>query len=476
MTQRREDKLVRRAVLRQLRRALVGALGMGVIAVVFAIASHREAAFTMLALGVITAGARYLGRAIVHQRDPDHNRHPMIRKQVRSDIRLGLAGIGIGAILALLATFIDAPFAVPLLALLLVAGLHQRGRVAGHEMVKLEEHHEIDSGTDLVSASEPVRLWKERAKTAPNAIGAETVPRMVRRRTPKGQISFFLNRTLTLLVVIWAGYAGMAFAEVVHLAAPDLPSLPLLPSETGIGPGSESIQGEVIDPPPPTYADLCPALPDPLAIPYGLGELFRSIGGVYGGCGGPASQVAPATWISSGDCGNELRSLAVRGEGHDAVLLFGAAATFALASAQAGTLRYAETGEPSGGEVDVVATSDGNHVFVRSSARLRNLTKDPEHCTEVEEIPGAFVHLEPSLAQLWANYMSEDSGWLWPVATSFQTFTFSLFPGADPSASGECTSELACSFESASGRNLLEGVGAVSIAELKPLYPTPSPE
>ncbi len=473
MAKRREDARVRRAVLRQLRRALVAALATGILAVAFAIISHRELALVAFALGVVATGVRYLGRAIVHYRDPDHGRHRDLRAQVRSDIHLGWAWIGIGVALALLTTVIDAPFAVPLLALLLVAALHQRAWVAGHTMVTLEEFHTIDSGTDRVSSSEAVRLWKERSKTAPNVIGAETVPRMVQRRTPKGQISFFLNRTLSLLVVIWACYAGLAFAEVVHLAAPNLPSLPPLAPKLGIDPGSAPIQMEV-DSPPPTYADLCPRLPDPLMISHGLGELFRSVGGVYAGCGGPASQVAPATWISSGNCGNDLRSLAVSGEGHDAVLLFGAAAAFALTSAKAGVLRYAETGEPPGGEVDVVATSDGNHVFVRSSARLRNLTEDPRRCTEVEEVPGAFVHLEPSLAQLWANHMSEGGGWLWPAAASSRAFTFSLIPGADSSASGECTTELSCSFESVSGRSVLEGLGAVSIAGLRPLYPSPS--
>lgn len=472
---RREDRRVRRVMLRQLRHALFVALGTGIIAVVFAIVSHREIALVVLALGVVATGVRYLGRAMVHQRDPDHNRPRDIRTQVRSDIRFSCAWIGIGAVLALLAMVIDAPFAIPLLALLLVPGLHQRARVAGHEMVGLEALHLIGSGTDRISSSETLRLWEERSKTAPNAIGAEAVPRLVRRRTPKGQISFFLNRTLTLLVVIWAGYAGLAVAEVVHLAAPDLSSLPLLSPVPGTGRGSVQAQVEIVVPPPPTYADLCPNLPDPLTIPHGLGELFRSVGGVYAGCGGPASLVAPATWISSGSCGDELRSLAVAGEGHDAVLLFGAAAIFALASAKAGTLRYAEIGEPSGGEVDVVATSDGNHVFVRSSARLRNLTQDPKHCTEVEEVPGSFVHLEPSLAQLWTNHMGEGDGWLWPTATSFRTFTFSPFPGADSSASGECTTEFSCSFESFSGRDVLEGVGAVSVAELKPLYPPSSP-
>jgi hypothetical protein len=477
VTKRGEGRQASRTVLRRLRRAWIAALAAGVIALVFAIVSHREAALLVLALGVAITGVRYLGRAMVHRRDPDHYRHGDIREQVCSDIRLGCAGIGIGAFLALLATVIDAPFAVSLLALPLVAGLHQRGRVAGHKMVKLEKLHEIGSGTDRVSSSEPVKLWEERSITAPNAIGAETVPRLVRRRTPPGQISFFLNRTLSLLVVIWACYASLAFAEVVHFAAPDLPPLPLFSpgSGAGAGPGGVPIQPEILDPPPPTYADLCPDLPDPLTIPHGLGELFRSVGGVYAGCGGPASQVAPATWISSGNCGDDLRSLAVAGEEHDAVLLFGAAAAFALVSAQAGTLRYAEAGEPSGGEVDVVATSDGNHVFIRSSARLRDLTEDPQGCTEVEEVPGAFVHLEPSLAQLWADHMGEGGGWLWPAATSSRTFTFSLFPGADPSASGECITELSCSFESVSGRSVLEGAGAVTVAGLGPLYPTRSP-
>jgi hypothetical protein len=168
-----------------------------------------------------------------------------------------------------------------------------------------------------------------------------------------------------------------------------------------------------------TYAELCPALRNPLAIGHGLGELFRRAGAVKAGCGKreEAEIGVAGVFVAEGICSGRLRSLAVSSPDYSPVLLYGEAATFAQEAAETGQLLFVDGAEPGSGEVDVIGTTAGNYVFARSSPYLRGTDEGARRCSEVRGTARPFAELVPPAAELWLQHV-ELLGWAWPVERS----------------------------------------------------------
>lgn len=466
-----------RAVLRLLYRTFVAMLASGLSTLVLAVLHFR--AVTVLALSglVVVSGLLYLLRAVLHRLDHEYD-DPEIRSLVKAEMRFARTWIGVGTLLGIVSAAVDEPLLVPLFGAGITWTLYLHGWVAGDVIVRREKRLGIAGGSAWLEDRPWVRRWLERSESGPLLIGARSIPCLVGRKRPVGEISIYLTCTLLMIACVSTAYAGLAIAEVVIAVEPDIgqhagASPEPVDSAIDKAIAQPSDNDETATPPPPSYAELCPYLPDPLDVGAGLGELFRHDGAVYAGCGGPALQVAVSTWTAAGLCGGNLRSVGVVGEGREPVLLYGAPAQFAREAGREGTLLYAEAGKPPGGEVDVVATEQGTYFFVRSSPRLRQRNEGPRRCTEVEAVPDAFTRLPPPLTELWLEHLRERTEWLWPAAGSAPgTFSFSPYPGAEPVASAECASDLACHFESAAGRRTLEGVASASLAEFEPYYPS----
>lgn len=227
----------------------------------------------------------------------------------------------------------------------------------------------------------------------------------------------------------------------------------------------------------PDYADLCPALPDPLEISHGLGPLFRRDGAVEAGCGGPAENVAGNgdVWFSLGMCEGTLRSLAVSATatGGEPVLLYGEPAQFAWEAARTGELRSAEVAKPGSGDLDIVTTVDGSYVFARSSPSLRARSKKAKECAEIDEVARPFVMLPPPLAGLWFQDVIE-SGWTWPLSKADEPEKFVFFDEdlGVLEASGGCRGYGSCYFDPEEApRRWSTGAAAVSLAGLSEFMP-----
>jgi hypothetical protein len=223
------------------------------------------------------------------------------------------------------------------------------------------------------------------------------------------------------------------------------------------------------------YADLCKELPDPRRIGHELGPLFEHDGAVEAGCGGPAENVGKteSVWISVGICEGRLRSLAVAGEGHEPVLLYGTPAKFALHAAEEEELRYAESAEPGSGDVDIVTTEDGSYVFARSTQSASSRSAEALRCGEIDEVAQPFTRLPPPIAELWFQEMPE-TGWTWPLPGREESAEFS-FLDEDPVglvASAGCREETICYFDvDRGGRRWFSGPAVVSMVDLSEYMP-----
>lgn len=342
--------------------------------------------------------------------------------------------IGAGAVLVALGTLSDSPVILPLFGTAVCWALHRRADVLA-----------VRQGRHLQAAKRPIRV---------GALATAFV-------------------AIPLLLVSYTGfaYAGMAAVEFYKHSEP--------PSG---GEGSGSDEGESAspsdpddeEPAPPSYAELCPELPDPQRIGYGLGGLFEHDGAVAAGCGGPAERVGGSTWVSAGFCGSELRSLAVVGEGREPVLIYGAPARFAWAEAQTGELRFAEAGKPGGGEVVIVGTSGGTSAFARSSPALNPGRGDAVRCGEVDEVARAFAELAPPLTKLWLERMGSEQEWVWPESSEGTPDV--VFETSDRlPVYGSCESPLLCRIDGPGTHEVGEGVANVTLAELG-MYAPPEPE
>jgi hypothetical protein len=213
-----------------------------------------------------------------------------------------------------------------------------------------------------------------------------------------------------------------------------------------------------------SYAELCPLLPDPQEIGYGLGDLFEHDGAVEAGCGEAAQRVGDATWVSPGFCGTELRSLGVVGEGREPLLLYGAPARAAWREARDRNLRFAEASELAGGEVALLGLSTGTTAFTRSSPALQPGHRDARRCEEIDEVARPFVKLTSPLPRLWLDYMAAENEWIWPETSKKGDVIFTASDGVP--AYGSCI-RFVCRLDGPGLHRSLEGIDTVRLDQLE---------
>jgi hypothetical protein len=432
----------------------------------------------VLAIVVVATGFLHLGRAVVHRNDPAYSDHPETLELVRGDLRFAYGWIGTGAVLGLVAVIVPSHLVVSLVGAFTTLTIYVYGISRGGDIVHAEQELGLPGGSATVEATDSVRRWNRRAGSAPDLPGTRWFKSLWGDKTPAGHVSAYLTATLYALALTSAGYAGMATAEVAsrvveHVKARAVQTPPAH-STDGSRRSSSSDAGPL---PVLPYSRHCPALPDPLKIGHGLGELFKRDGAVQAGCGEPAIRGSRSgnVWIAPGRCDDHLRSLAVSVDGTGA-MLYGTPAKFAWHVGRAGLLRYVQVGQPAGGDAAIVATPAGADVFVRSSPSIRAPRRVATRCTEVDDVARPFVHLAPPLAELWLRLLRR-SGWAWPlrevVAGSDSSVSFVDHTTHKTVARGGCTGGRICHLDSSNGRWFSAAAAMITIADLAPHMPPP---
>ncbi len=433
------------------------------IYVLLLLATYGQGAAVCAGLLGILAGVWEWFRGVSRLRKDDYL---PIRKGVRREVGLARAQIGSGAILVGAAWLLPPSivvatgFAVTALLLLVSAAISAR-------LSEEEEERDLLKLT-LALECELIARWAKIASRVRSIPGFRWIPEVAHREGPREHVSVLRTLSLWILFVGCCMYLLTGIALGVSAVSPPIPRLNL----PGIGvvplvpdlPGGEG-QAE----PPPTYADLCPDLPDPRSIGHRLGGLFRHDGAIKAGCGSEPLRIPETgTWASPGLCEDELRSLAVSSPGREPAIIFGSPAKFAWAAAQAGTLVALEVAAPNDGDVYLIVTRRGTYGFARPTRTLEKGRDNPLSCDEVGGRARSFARLEPAMVGLWAELMRRRAEWSWPKPGSGEPgeieFTDSL--GASVVATGRCDRPESCSLVVEGKTWPWEGSGFVSLAEL----------
>jgi hypothetical protein len=276
---------------------------------------------------------------------------------------------------------------------------------------------------------------------------------------------------VAVIGIMFVAYSGLAVALI-------LSGSPRQRAEGGEPPDSIGEDGGVVEASEPelTYAELCPALPNPLEIGHDLGELFERIGAVKAGCGTDAIRVGTTgTWVSAGMCVGQRTAVAVSSPSHKVVMLYGEAAEFAWAAAMDGHLASVEVASPNGGDVVLVETmGNGTTAFVRSTQNAVPGNPDARRCNEVGGEPEPFARLEPPLVALWQKLLERTAAWSWPAAENGESIIF--VSSNDVAGEGWCESEYTCSLESEERTETYDGIAYVNLADLAPYIPPEEPQ
>lgn len=470
MVPRTERGLLRHWGAKLLAAGVRAALSSGLLSVLLSLLDLRNAILPLLGAFVFASGLMYLGRALAHRADPSYA-NPEVADLVSSDLNFGYSWVAFGLLLILLGLWIRLPVAVPFIGATICWGLYMHGWTAGDKMVRREKRLRIAGGSKWVEETDPVRLIRRRSKTGPLLLGARHLPKAFGRKRPRGQLSLFLSITLLFVGYTGLAYGGIAAVDLLRDAVGHHGSAgrDRLDDEASTGkedaPSSDSTQ--------PSYADLCPQLPDPQDIEMELGDLFEYDGAVAAGCGQPAIEVGTSTWVSPGYCGPELRSLAVVGEGRDPVLLYGTPARFAWEKGLDGELLYAEAKDPAGGEVVLVATGRGSFTFTRSSPTLDRGSEIAVRCQDVDEVPRPFAELPPPLTYLWVERMNEMQAWAWPEPVSGSD-QIEISSPSGGSVYGSCDGDFRCQLGGPTDIPPSEATALVTLADM-PYMPNPLP-
>jgi len=324
---------------------------------------------SLAAAAVLLSGLLRLQHAESSRGRRSYRRHRWVRERVRLGRNLALWWSTSGAALLALALVVDCPLGIALLGLLVTLAILARSRKIATAWM---------TGGLLVAVT--------MVFCAACAFGLVVTAEVTQKFAPPAQ------RQATARPPLGVQDARNATASPPSVVAPSA----------------------AVTLPPPDYADLCPRLPDPMAIGHGLGELFRRDGAVEAGCGGRAWNPPgiPSVWVAAGLCSGELRSFAVATGGH-ASLLYDEPARFARQMAAAGQLLFAEAAKAGGGEVIAIGTGAGTYFFARSSPSIRPDLADARDCTEVGGVARPFVTVTPAHVQSWLRYL-ELEGWTWP--------------------------------------------------------------
>jgi hypothetical protein len=455
------------------------ALGSSAVSV----AVDTTGALLVLAVLVAVSGLFHLGRAIVHGRDPVYAAAET-RPIVLAELRFASCWIGAGIALGAVTVAGWSPIGIGLAGSAATLAIYVYGVAKGADMAAAEQALGLPGGSATVEASARVQRWTGRARRAPRLPGTTWFCGLWGRKQPIGEISAYLTYTLLVVACLFTSYAGLSvarFAGEIRPKASVAAHRGTAPRTTGREP---STTGPRTSPPgnpagvetfPPSYAASCPQLPDPFRIGHGLGTLFYHDGAVQAGCGGSASagNASAAVWVSQGTCGVDLRSLGVAGGGHTPVLLYGAAARFALMQNLRGDLFYAESARPAV-DLYVVATTEGTFLFVRVAPSIRVGTGTPLACEDVNDVARPFSVLPPPLAELWFQH-TRQHGWAWPVIVgSSRSWALDFLDARTGQivARGICSSDASCELTGPGVNWTFQGAATVTLADLHPYLPT----
>jgi hypothetical protein len=223
----------------------------------------------------------------------------------------------------------------------------------------------------------------------------------------------------------------------------------------------------------PTYAELCPHLPDPRKIGHGLGQLFEEDDAIKAGCGTSAFQVPETTtWVAAGLCVGELRSVAVSSPNLPPVITYGQASEFIWAEAQAGELVAVEAASPGDGDVVLVETRRGTYGFARSKRSAVSGNPRARSCNRVGGVAEPFARIPPPLLVLWAELIHDDATWYWPTYDQDGETESVAFISTEGVDQGECSTDDLCSLDVSGTERTREGGEFTKLAALSEYMPT----
>jgi hypothetical protein len=290
---------------------------------------------------------------------------------------------------------------------------------------------------------------------------------------PSEHVSVLRMGSLLLLLGACCCYLFTGLALGAEALMP-LPRLALPQILEAVVSGSGSSSKEETPDEEPTYAQLCPELPDPRAVGHDLGPLFRHDGAIKAGCATTPMRVeGTATWVAPGLCENKLRSLGVSAPGYSPAIIYGTPAAVALSDAEQGSLVALEVSEPNEGDVYLLVTQIGTFAYVRPTRSLTGEDRDPRSCADVSGVARSFAKLEPVMVVLWLQLMQERREWVWPqpVAGKPERLTFTDHLDVAVVGEGSCAGPENCWLSSVSGKSEQGGSGFVSMLELAPYMP-----
>lgn len=434
-----------------------------------------------LATALFFAGAAQRLRASVRVRDRKYRPHPGILQLIRSEAGVARLWILTALVLGTIALLVPQPLLVGPVGAVATAIIFAKGIGSAGRSAEAEVAQELSKGSAAEQCSR-VQRWANWAASARLVPGTECFHRLAHYSVPAGQVGPLHAAALIAVGLCFFAYVGLGIAAGVSQVAGN--GSHKVTRHHGVRSGTTA--ADEADSPivstadstlPPTYAESCPELPDPREIGHGLGQLFIYDGAVRAGCGGPAS-VVPETgvWISTGTCDplGEQRSLAVAAPGAEPALLYGTAARFAAAAARRGELVGAEAVRPGSGDVDVVMTLEGNHVFARRTRSVGQGSEGIRWCWQARGEASPFQHLPPSLAWLWLELVRSRVAWAWPVADPADRsypIAFEDHLTGERVALGNCDSEDSCALLVAGELWPNEGTAFVSLSELEPYLP-----
>ena len=412
-------------------------------------------------------------------------RHRLVNPEYRAMTREILIEVGfarlsvcMGLVLSLPAYLLPPPLSAiaGFLAatVLLIKGIGTAGASADRE---------LELGLWKPTAAEEcwrVQKWAKRAAQASLIPGARCFDRIANYEVAPGQIGIPQSLSLLALLVAMVAYGSLALAlGISYMAGSKVnqrnadrgDSVQSAPGSLSPVPSTDAL--EAVDNPPPTYAELCPAEPDPLDIDHGLGSLFQRDGAVKAGCGTRAAPVdGTGAWIAAGICSGEMRSAAVSAPGYQPAMLYGASARFAWSAAQNKKLVAAEVAEPGEGDVDLVRTTAGTYGFTRPTPSVSPGREDAERCTEVSGVARPFAKLPPPMVLLWLQLIRRRAAWSWPVSRAgTDDLAFTSYPSGALTAEGSCRTISLCYLDADGERWLGRGTGFVSLRDFEPYMP-----
>lgn len=439
------------------------------VSILLVVAELVEPAAIAVGLVVIVTGLLLRYRANHRLKDRWYKK---MRGRLHRELRFTRFWITIGAT-AIVAVAVLPPFPAMVVDFLLTLVLLVTGIAGARRSALIEKRLKL-AKANAAEECDRVRDIAETAASIPVIRSPEYITRLAHYEVTPGEIGILPFLALAVIAVSFFIYVGLAAAVGISEAVRKDP-----PSEktSESGDVSERAKDEAepvfVTGPAPTYAEECPAIPNPLDIGHGLGQLFRSEGAFKAGCGTRPFRVrGTATWVSAGICDGVARSVAIATADGTRAIVYGDAANFAWTEAIQGNLLAGESAITGGGEVDLLETLAGTHAFTRLDAEEGN--DDPRSCTEVTGTDRPFVHLAPQMVLLWLQLLEHRASWSWPTvedARSEEAFAFTAYGTGEVTARGFCEHGVECGLLVDGGTWPGSGTSYVALDDLRPYMP-----